>query len=226
MKKTSTIIWGLVFVAVGTVLALNALHITDISLFFRGWWTLFIIVPCAVDLVCSHNKVSSAIGLFVGIFLLLCCRKVISFAIFWKLLVPAIIVAIGLKLIFNALRSNKPRSNDIIIDPDKDFDCQGTATFSTCNMDFKGKLFEGAELNAIFGEVKCDLTDAIITNNCVIDATAVFGGIKITVPSYVNVQIKSDSIFGGVTNKTNYNESNTVTVCIRCHCMFGGVTVK
>ena len=31
----------------------------------------------------------------------------------------------------------------------------GTATFSGVNMNFDGEVFEGAELNAVFGGVKC-----------------------------------------------------------------------
>ena len=47
MKKVSNILWGIIFVAAGVILALNAIGITHIDLFFDGWWTLFIIVPCA-----------------------------------------------------------------------------------------------------------------------------------------------------------------------------------
>ena len=42
MKKASSILWGIVLIAVGVVLALNVFNIMDINLFFDGWWTLFI----------------------------------------------------------------------------------------------------------------------------------------------------------------------------------------
>lgn len=50
MKKISNVIWGVVLIAVGVLFALNALSITHIDMFFDGWWTLFIIVPCTVGL--------------------------------------------------------------------------------------------------------------------------------------------------------------------------------
>ena len=37
MNKISTVLWGLVLVALGLILGLNALDITDINLFFSGW---------------------------------------------------------------------------------------------------------------------------------------------------------------------------------------------
>ena len=50
MKKVTGILWGIVLVTVGVILAVNALGIASIDIFFDGWWTLFIIVPCAVGL--------------------------------------------------------------------------------------------------------------------------------------------------------------------------------
>ena len=40
MKKFRNIIWGIVLILVGLVIGGNALGITNIDLFFDGWWTL------------------------------------------------------------------------------------------------------------------------------------------------------------------------------------------
>ena len=61
MKKVNSILWGIALVALGVILALNAFGITDINIFFDGWWTLFIIVPCAIGLVTDRDKTGSAI---------------------------------------------------------------------------------------------------------------------------------------------------------------------
>ncbi|MEE1115844.1 MAG: hypothetical protein UH851_03185, partial [Clostridia bacterium] len=37
--------------------ALNAFNITDIDVFFDGWWTLFIIIPCAIGLFTEREKI-------------------------------------------------------------------------------------------------------------------------------------------------------------------------
>ena len=94
-------------------------------------------------------------------------------------------------------------------------------------MNFDSEEFNGAELTAVFGGVKCDLRNAIIEKDCAITATAVFGGIDIFVPDYVNVKINSNSIFGGVSDK-NHRSSvpGAVTLYINATCMFGGVDIK
>lgn len=50
MNNFSKILWGIVLVALGVVIGLNALDIVHINFFFRGWWTLLIIIPCLIDL--------------------------------------------------------------------------------------------------------------------------------------------------------------------------------
>ena len=50
MRKISKILWGIAFIFAGVIFALNAFGITDIEIFFDGWWTLFIIIPCLVGI--------------------------------------------------------------------------------------------------------------------------------------------------------------------------------
>ena len=39
MKKFENILWGIAFIVVGLILAVNAIGITNIDIFFDGWWT-------------------------------------------------------------------------------------------------------------------------------------------------------------------------------------------
>lgn len=74
--------------------------IINIILFFEGWWTLFIIVPTFIGLVAEKDKTGNIIGLIIGLFLLLACRRLFDFKLIWKLIFPLIFVIIGLSLIF------------------------------------------------------------------------------------------------------------------------------
>ena len=85
MKKLNRIIWGVVLVAAGVLAALNAFGITNFDFFFDGWWTLFIIVPCLIGLVSSHEKTGNLIGLLVGIILLLYCQDVLTWQLIWQM---------------------------------------------------------------------------------------------------------------------------------------------
>ena len=65
MKKGNSIVWGLILILAGVVVALNVLNVTDIDIFFEGWWTLFIIVPCAIGLFNKHDKTGNIMGLVI-----------------------------------------------------------------------------------------------------------------------------------------------------------------
>lgn len=226
MKKVSSILWGIVLIAVGVIVALNAFEVTDIDLFFDGWWTLIIIVPCLIGLFTEHEKMGNLIGAGIGVVLLLCCQNILSFDMLWKLAVPAVIVLIGVKLIFSGLFGNKAAQTFKKIKESGQLK-SGTAVFSGSNMNFAGEVFHGAELNAVFGGVECDLRGAIMEQDCAINASAVFGGIDIYVPDNINVKVNSNSIFGGVSDKKHANsQENTHTLYINATCMFGGVDIK
>lgn len=225
MKNKSNVIWGIVLIAAGVLFALNAMKITDIDVFFDGWWTLFIILPCTVGLFTEREKTGNIIGIAVGVFLLLCCQDILSFAMLWKLLVPAIIVIIGLKMVFGGLFGNK--ANEMIekLKESGNEPKVGCATFSGCDLNYDGEVFDGAELTAIFGGVKCDLRNAIIDKDCAIKVSAIFGGIDILVPDNINVKVSSNCIFGGISNKTR-TVKDAPTVYVSGSCMFGGVEIK
>ena len=70
-QKTKGILWGIAIIAVGILWGLNKSNIIDFTIFFDGWWTLFIIIPSIVGLFKSRDKTASAIFLAIGIFLLI-----------------------------------------------------------------------------------------------------------------------------------------------------------
>lgn len=226
MNNTTKILWGIVFIALGIIIGLNALDITDINIFFNGWWTLFIIIPCLIGLFSDDGdgKTGNIVGLIIGILLLLSIQGIVSFSIVGKLIIPLIFVAIGLSMIFNETINKK------ITDKVKEAKKNGlesfTATFGEQKVQKEGESFTGANLDAVFGAVQLDLRKANIEKEATIKASAIFGGVEIFVPDDINVKVKSTPIFGGVSNKTKYDKDNQTTIYIDAFCMFGGVDIK
>ena len=227
MKKIGNILWGIVLIVIGLIIGGNALGITNINIFFDGWWTLIIIIPCFIGLFKEREKTGNIIGLLIGIVLLLMCQDVLDFDLVWKLLLPAILVAIGISMIFKDVIGGKVNKEIKKLDEKRNGENQYCATFSEQNVNFNGEIFKGADLTAVFGGVKCDLRNAIIDSDVVINASSIFGGIDIYVPSNVKVKVKSNSIFGGVSNKAyNQPEENSKTIYINGKALFGGVEIK
>ena len=228
MKKFGNVLWGIVLIAIGLIIGGKALGFIDFNLFFDGWWTLFIIIPCFIGLFTDSSKVGNLIGLLIGVALLLASQKIIDFNMIWKLALPTILVIIGLSIIFKDTVGGKV--SDEIKKLNKNMakgENEYCATFSGQDLKFDGEEFKGANLTAVFGGVKCDLRNSIINQDVVINASSIFGGIDILVPANVKVKTKSSSIFGGVDNKAKVTPTeSSPTVYVNGSAIFGGVEVK
>ena len=176
MKSLSKILWGVILVVIGIIFALNSLGIASINIFFKGWWTLFIIVPCFIGVFKEGSKTGDIIGLIIGIILLLAARDIITFGLVLKLIIPIILISIGISLIFGD--TFKKRINEKIKEVnDEDFD-NIIATFSNQKVVEENK-FKNTKLDAIFGGIDLDLRNAKLSSDTVIKATSIFGGIDI-----------------------------------------------
>lgn len=225
MKKTSNLLWGLLFIIVGLIFGLNALEITNIDIFFDGWWTLLIIIPSFVGLFHDKDKTSNVIGIIIGLLLLLASNNIIKFEIIFKLMFPSILIIIGLSFIFKDAINSKIKKE--IKKLNKVNGKEYYATFGTQNLNYDKEEFEGCDLNAVFGGITCELQDAIINKDTVINTSSIFGMITIKVPKDIKIKITSTQIFGGVSDEREQknNESDKV-LYINALCLFGGVEIK
>lgn len=213
MKNKSGMFWGLVLIIVGVLFLGNNLNWWDINIFFKGWWSLFIIIPSIYGLFEKGSRSGSIISLAVGILLLLAAQDVIGYGMIWKILVPIIIIVVGLTLIFN---NGKPKKMDKNA---KEY----VAVFS--GVDEKiSEVVSDFKAVSIFGGVDLDLRKVKLEKDLYIEAVTIFGGIDIKLPDNVKLQVNGIPIFGGVENK--YNDDGDVTITIHYTCIFGGVDLR
>lgn len=219
------IILGVLLIIIGVIVGLNSLGITNIDLFFDGWWTLFIIVPCFVGLFNSKDKIGNLVGLLIGIVLLLGVQDIISFDVIAKLIIPFILVILGLTLMFkDSINKEVVKKINSLNKENKNTDY--CSTFSSQKIKLNENDFKGLNSDAIFGALELDLSECKIKKDAIINANAVFGGIDIIVPKDVKVVTKSTSIFGGIDNKTNNKDVDKPVIYINASCVFGGVEIK
>lgn len=226
MKKSRNIIWGIVLLALGVVLALEAFG-AEINVFFKGWWTLFMIVPGVIGLFTEREKTGNLCLLLIGVALLAGTRGWVSFDLLFKLLGPAVLILIGIRLIFKDVFGRKVKEAVQRVKAESGKLPEYAGTFSGQKVNYDGMVFDGVDLTAAFGGVECDLRGAIIQRDVVIHVNAVFGGIDIFLPPTVNVQVSTTAIFGGVGNKhVNQNVEGRPTVYVSGNALFGGVDIK
>ena len=252
MKKTNGLLIGMLFIAAGLLYACRALGIFDFSIFFPGWWTLIIIVPCITALTKKDtDKTWPIIGLVVGLCLFV-NQQDISFHIdFFPLLVAVLCILIGVKLMFPQNKRHRQEEDFVYYGTKEETsgnagtkETQFNSTYAkngSCYLNVSAILsgkdirvynecFTGADICTIMGGVDIDLRNAIISEDVYVNITAIMGGVDIAVPA--NVRVVSDgcnAILGGVdvgTAYVNHLGADAPKIFITGTCIMGGIDVK
>ncbi len=212
-KKTFTdILRGLFIIAIGVILGGNVMGIWAVDLFFPGWWTMFIIFPCLYWIIKNGPDVVNVAGLIIGVLLLLDNTEFFGSYISWRLIFPIIIVVIGVNIIISSVRRNGDKSPENV-------------NFGEKKVDFGGKEFRGGTFKCSFGEMKIDLTDAVIKQEKLFLVECSFGEVTVYLPEGVSLDVKSETSFGEV--KTVYARTACgIPLDMKINCSFGSVTIK
>lgn len=232
-NRIGSMLWGAAFILVGIGIAGNAFHIWNFDLFFNGWWTLFIIVPCSISIIQNGPRSGSMIGLIIGILLLLMQQEIVQWSTVGDLIVPIILVVIGLGFILRPhnRRNAQPFENDGGF---SDFQNSGSYTSGetsgetyTHTSSFSGTAGSGdygkaKEISAIFGSRKVTYQNETFTGATM---NAIFGGACLDLRNATmsgNIEIVASAVFGGIDILVPEN----VRVVVSSVPIFGGVTNK
>lgn len=228
-SKLGNLLWGLAFIVAGVGVAGNVSGLWNFNLFFNGWWTLFIIIPCLISMVQNGVNTGNIIGLVIGALLLVDAQNIIPRNLVGKMIFPSILVLIGLSIIFkdnkgkthcykNKVHQTKTSEEGFI---------NAVGIFGGSTTRPTSERVTGVTTTAIFGGVDLDLRNAIIDEDIVITSTVIFGGVDIFLPPNVNVKLSSLPIFGGVDDKSIHSAAeNAPTIYINVTCVFGGMDIK
>ena len=224
MKKYKNIVYGIMLILLGIIIALISLDIIHTNFFFKGWWTLVIIIPSIIGLLFEDDKLGNIISLIIGILLLLGVRNIIDYKILLKLFVPILLVTVGLSLILKNILESKKTLQIKELNKVKDNTKDIFATLSNENKKIIGE-FKGISIDAVFSSVELDLREAEIKKDQVINVSAIFSGVTILTNNNIKVIVKSDSLFGGVSNHIE-EKDEAQAIYINASCLFGGVEIK
>ncbi|SCJ45519.1 MULTISPECIES: LiaF domain-containing protein [unclassified Clostridium] len=223
-NRSGGILWGVVLIALGVIFIGNISGLWDFSLFFAGWWTLFILVPCLIGLIQHGPNVGNCGGLLVGALLLAAAQGWLSWQMMGKLILPLLLIVAGLALIFQNMFNRQAR---VVRSRHQGEMREYCAIFSGQKELYAQEEFKGADLTAVFGGIELDLRAAIIQEDVTIQATSIFGGCDVWVPAGVKVKLSNTPIFGGAENKTNTVPApDAPTIYINGFTLFGGLEVK
>lgn len=223
-KHLFSVILGVVIIAIGLVYVGDVLRLWSVDVSFPGWWTLLIIIPCALSLFTGGLNLLNCLGMFIGILFLLTEQGILQNNLGYRLVFPIIIVAIGVAVLFGRIGSRTEGNNGVFAGNNGD---NYFAVIGSSVPQFTGQPFRGASSFAIFGYIELRLTGAIVKRDCMIKAFSIFGSTDIYLPENVRLVVYSMPIFGSVENGYVNSASESVpTVYVRALSIFGSIKIK
>ncbi len=237
MKRNVTkIMFGITALCIGVYFLGAAIGFWELQS-FKGWWTLFLIIPAIASMISSGINFMNSLLLGGGIWLFISEQEILTA---YQLKISGLAVlffAFGIWLIISSLRK-KTVSNHAENFSKIDNTFENAKFDSSSKPEYIAVMSGGEYINnssdlrggsatAVLGGLDIDLSNVRINRNVTFHTNAVLGGVDIYVPSGVRVEVSGTAIMGGCDNLVPgiYDESLPV-LTIKYSAVLGGVDVK
>lgn len=211
-------VWiGLLFIVFGTGFLLHQVNVWDFTEILYNWWPLiFIVIGCVQLINFTHARLSGILFIFIGSLFLLNQWGDLDLTVYiW----PLILIAVGIWIMFARSNVDKASHVDDLI--------QTFSLFSGADVRCQSPNFKGGNVTSIFGGIEIDMREATLSSEgAALDLLTIFGGVTITVPKDVRVEIKGVPLFGGWENNVKQDSTSDRVLFINCLAVFSGVEIE
>jgi len=217
--KTKQTTLGLLVIVAGIVIFLANINFGTTRSILADWWPLALIVT-GIYLLWSNARsyVWPLVLMGSGGILLLKTLKIADVD-FGTLIIPLILLLVGTSIIVSALR--RQRQPTISNDDSMTAILGGTTSRNVSDN------YEGAMVTAIMGGVELDISRATIKNEAILSVNIIMGGLELRVADDVQIINRTQSILGGVENKTApTTQKNNPRLVIEGLILMGGIEIK
>jgi predicted membrane protein len=224
---SSRLIVGVIIILLGSILLADNLGFISAKHVLRSLWPLALVAVGVTMVRAPDNRRSRNWGwvlITVGLWIFLDRIGWVHLSL-WELLVPGLLLFVGGTLVWRAVSG--PPKEEPVGEDHAEF-VRSFAFMSGCELRPVSRPFRGADLNAVMGGVKLDLTDARMEgDSAVIDVFAFWGGVEIYVPPDWTVTSKMTTLLGGFIDKRRPTSVvPTKTLILRGMIVMSGLEVK
>lgn len=223
--KASQFLLGFLLLAVGVGLLGNALNIWHFSLFFKGWWSLFLIIPAVHGLTRYGYSFPRLILLATGLLFFANAQGFLPIRPS-RLIVPIALIGLGVLFVSSKIVHSREESPNYNTAP-REASPSYLSIFNDSHVRNDSQDFKNGSATCIFGDLNVDLENAGCRQDAYFQSTSIFGDLKIKVPASMRLDIRPFAVFGEVKNKTVPQDLQPGPVFhINCTSIFGDVVLK
>jgi predicted membrane protein len=228
-RGTSGLVWGALLFLFGVALLLDHMGILYIDRLWR-FWPLLLVCAGIPNFMRRENRFWGVALVAAGAILQLNELGISHFH--WSDIWPVLLILGGLTLMWGAFEARRnPSAPHRSGDPRTTL--EDSAIFSGVERRVTSEDFQGGRINAVFGGVELDLTDANMqADEATLEINAIFGGVEIRVPETWQVAFRGTPIFGGISDKSrvgrtmDLNDTRRKVLILTGAIIFGGVEIK
>ncbi len=223
---------GAILILIGLAFLLDHLGYISIGYLWR-FWPMLLVVAGVINVTTREHRVWGILLILAGSILQLNHLGITHFG--WGDLWPMALIAIGIVVMWGSLQWRNKHPTFMSGGSDPRTTLQEAVVFGGLERRMTSQDFQGGRINAVFGGVELDLTEANIqADEATLEINAVFGGVELRVPASWQVAYRGAPIFGGIEDKTRTPvlgsndpaSSKPKTLVITGAIIFGGLEIK
>lgn len=226
--KNKNLFWGILLVLTAIFIVFDSLgYFNDIGIIKIIFTAILIGIT-----IKGISHINFPLILFPLSFILILYSKELNISNLtpWPILFIALLLSIGLSLIFNKANCNPlficGKVDDVIINEPDDSNINSFVSFGSTIKYINTDDFKSAYIKCSFGDSKVYFDNAIIKgDSATINLDVSFGGVEIYVPKNWNIIQQVNSSFAGIDEKKGRNYEPGPSVILRGNISFSGITI-
>ena len=214
---------GLVLLVIGSLFLVD--HLVAFP-FHKSWPAILMVIGVSNFLVNPRSWVVSAGLIVTGVIFLLGTLNVldVSIGILW----PVLLLILGAVILFGGGRrhSRRPRTQNATRDAGTS-DLNISAFFAGSEQRISDQSLRSGQVSAIFGSAEVDLRGTTLEGDAAsIEATALFGSLRLRVPNDWAVDVQTTNMFGSFESKRVQPTDPKARLSILATSTFGSIELS
>jgi predicted membrane protein len=241
-NKKNGLIAGLFLIGIASLVLARNYGLIFLPHWIFTWQMLLITIGLFIGIKSNFSNPGWIAPMLIGIIFL--TKEFFPNIVPREMIIPLVLFTVGFWLIFKPKRKHYYKKNWTMgqetqytqygAEPTTETNTTNTTinrieenvVFGGTRKSFVVKNLNKGEISAVFGSAEINLLQSDISEKAVLEISAVFGSVRLIIPSHWNVIIEASAVLGGI---DDYRPKHTIysdkTLIIKGAAVFGGIEI-